>query len=128
MTAHKHGIARPGTILIVEDDADIRDVLAEVLLDEGYVVATAADGGAALAWLKENPAPCMILLDLYMPVMDGEAFRAAQLRDHEQAQVPVIVVSAARDVHDRARALGAAGWVQKPLPLERLLKLVEAFC
>lgn len=128
MTDHARCIITSGTVLIIEDDADIRDVLADILREEGYQVATAEDGIAALAWLERNPEPCIILLDLYMPVMDGEEFRAAQLRDQRRAHIPIIVVSAARDVDTRARALGAAGYLQKPLQLEELLEIVAAIC
>lgn len=120
--------AERGVVLVIEDDSEIREVMGEVLREEGFDVASAEDGQAALDWLRDHPPPCVILLDLYMPVMSGEEFRSAQLRDEAWAHVPVVVVSAARDVHKRAAALQAVGFVRKPVALDRLLSMVAAHC
>src|SRR5256712_12775997 len=83
------------SILIVEDDADVRGALTVVLEGEGYPVVEAAHGQEALQYLCADPAGfCMILLDLWMPVMNGWEFRAQQLKDPALAEVPVIVVTA----------------------------------
>ena len=88
---------------MVDDDALIRDTLATALGDEGYAVRVAADGRAALDTIG-HWRPDVIVLDLMMPVMDGPAFRAAQRATAETAQIPVIVLSAAHEVHARAAA------------------------
>ena len=117
-----------GSILVVEDDPDIRDALATVLETEGYDVAKASDGQEALGQLRTSATPSLILLDLYMPVMNGWAFRAEQLRDPKLASIPVVVLSADSRVANRAADLGAAGWVGKPIDFDRLLALVAIHC
>lgn len=115
-------------VLVVEDDAEIRESLVEVLSDSGYEVYGAADGQAALEKLGQLPSPpCLILLDLMMPVMDGRTFRREQLARPELSNIPVIVVSA----HQAAIAsseLGAAGHLAKPLGIDELLATVEKHC
>ena len=104
-------------VLVVEDDALLRMLLAEILRDEGFAVRTAANGAQGLdqgaAW-----APDVIVLDLLMPVMDGYTFMRA--RDGRMADVPVVVMSAARE----ERRLGAA-YLPKPVDLCALLDQVE---
>ena len=108
-------------VLVVDDDASNRDLIAEVLADEGHDVAQAGEGACALAMLAAWPAD-LILLDLLMPEMDGWAFRARQLATPRSADVPVIMLSAARDV--RVEALRPAAFVPKPFDLEHLLATV----
>jgi CheY-like chemotaxis protein len=108
------------TILQVEDDQTIRETIAEVLRDEGYTVAEAANGQEALRWLAENPEPC------FMPVMSGADFRARQLGDPHLSQIPVVVVSAI-DGH-RAADLRPSAFVPKPIDLGRLLTCIEQHC
>src|ERR1039458_2805429 len=105
----------PPRVLLVEDDADIRDLLAGFLEDEGFTVATAPNGKEALAWLGTHPAPRVILLDLWMPVMTGEEFREVQMRDPVLAAIPVVIITAATDGPQRATALGVEGWIRKPV-------------
>src|SRR4051794_28574938 len=81
-------------ILVVDDDPDLRDTLGQILEDEGYSVAAASNGREALAYLRERPAPSLILLDLMMPVMDGWQFRSEQRLDSVLAKIPVLVISA----------------------------------
>jgi CheY-like chemotaxis protein len=111
-------------VLVVDDDELIRDTLATALSDEGYSVRVAGDGRAALdtlgAW-----RPDLIVLDLMMPIMDGQAFRAAQRSAPVTADIPVIVLSAAHNVHARAADLGAAAVFPKPFDLMALLDAVE---
>ena len=115
-----------GGVLIVDDDPDIRDSLREVLEDEGYEVATVANGREALDHLKaSNPRPCVILLDLMMPVMDGWQFRKEQKQDPEIAGIPLVVITA---TGTRPVLIDAAELVMKPLDLERLLQAVERYC
>ena len=82
------------TILIVEDDRDIRDVLAEILADEGYHVLLAEDGLEGLRRLAEGPRPALILLDLMMPRMDGFELLATLRHRPGGRRVPVVVVTA----------------------------------
>lgn len=114
------------SILIVEDDRDIRESLAEVLEDEGYSVASAADGLRALEYLSaEAEKPDLILLDLMMPNMNGFQFREEQLKSAEHARIPVAVLSADSDPNERAGDLNVAGYVKKPLKINALLELVR---
>jgi CheY-like chemotaxis protein len=116
------------SVLIVEDDLDIRDTLALILRGKGYSVAGAANGEEALAYLRHAAQPCLILLDLMMPVMDGTQFRTEQQKDPELADIPVVVVSADGAVHQKAASIGAAASLKKPIDLDVLLDLVGRFC
>ena len=110
------------SILVVDDDADIRESVAEALEAEGYRVATAANGAIALRLLREQEVrPDAILLDIMMPDMDGRAFREEQLKDLKMALIPVIVFTAIGAPADMARRLQAAGVLKKPLHLDDLL-------
>ena len=113
------------TVLVVEDDFDLRDALVPILEYEGHRVVSAANGKEALERLQTMPPPSLILLDLMMPVMDGEEFRARQLRDPTLASIPVVVVSAHASAEERAALLGAAGCVKKPFEIEDLLEQVR---
>lgn len=86
-------IPRVGTVLLVEDDEDIRTATADVLIEEGYTVRLAANGDEALRWLRSGLRPCVILLDLMMPVMDGLTFLKVS-RAQGFGEIPVVVVSA----------------------------------
>jgi CheY-like chemotaxis protein len=111
---------RPLSVLIVEDDADIREVLADVLECEGYSVMQAANGEEALWLLRSEPLPSAIVLDLMMPVMNGTEFRVAQLADPRLASIPVIVLTAnVVATHDIER-LAVAHSLMKPIRLEQL--------
>ena len=111
-------------VLVVDDDLSIQGFLAEALADEGYGVQTAANGREALTIL-ETWRPDLILLDLMMPEMDGWTFRAEQRTRPDLADVPVIVLSAMRDLATKVQALDPAGVFSKPFDLERLLATIE---
>jgi CheY-like chemotaxis protein len=115
-------------ILLIEDDADIRTDLSEILQDEGHQVTTATNGLEALGTLRSGPAPDLILLDLMMPIMDGWAFRAEQLRDTSLAEIPVVILSGASNVARDAADLSASGQVGKPIRLEELLDEISRHC
>jgi CheY-like chemotaxis protein len=117
-----------GNILIVEDDFDIRDALTQILEEEGYTVATAANGREALDALAGGPMPSLILLDLMMPIMNGWQFRAEQLKDARLASVPVLVISADPHLQAKVAMLGAVGILKKPIMLDDLLAAVESRC
>jgi CheY-like chemotaxis protein len=122
--------ANPATILLVEDDADIRTSLADILTDEGYRVRTAANGSEALQQLRERdtPRPALILLDLMMPVMDGWKMREEMLKDSALASIPVVVLSGVIDLGHQATALGAAAYITKPFELGSLVNTVHQLC
>jgi CheY-like chemotaxis protein len=119
----------PHTILVVDDDAGIRDTLGDLLADEGYAVLTAAHGLDALTKLRQNgqQKPCVILLDLMMPVMTGAEFYTEQQRDPELASIPVVIISAGAGLPTKAAAFGGA-YLAKPLRLETVLETVERYC
>jgi CheY-like chemotaxis protein len=115
-------------ILVVDDDRDIRDSLIELLQEHGYRAAGAANGREALALLGTTPhSPCLILLDLMMPVMDGRGFREEQLKNPAWAQIPVIVISAYSDAQAQARALDLE-CLRKPLAMRLLIEVVQRHC
>ncbi|MBC7975449.1 MAG: response regulator [Myxococcales bacterium] len=112
-------------VLVVDDDRDIRDSLIETLEDHGYAAIGAGNGVEALEVLRTAEAPpCLILLDLMMPVMDGREFREQQLKHAAWAEIPVIVVSAYGDVEEQAGALHLA-FMRKPLATRPLIAAVE---
>lgn len=116
-------------ILIVDDDDDIRELLAEFLEDEGYRVTTARNGLDALTLLRAGGTlPRMILLDLMMPVMNGFQFLEAFRRDPALSPIPVAVVSAHGGLGPAERAVIAAPILAKPLALPRLLQIVGELC
>ena len=115
------------TIRIVEDDRDIRDVLADILVDEGYHVLLAEDGLEGLQRLRDGPQPALILLDLMMPRMDGFQFRDEQRRRPEWRDIPVVLLTAGGDLPDKARQLDAADALRKPVKLESLLEMIDRF-
>ncbi|MGC4122157.1 MAG: response regulator [Myxococcales bacterium] len=120
---------RTGLVLIVDDDADIRWSLEFVLEDGGYRVTTAANGAEALRSLRSGgPLPDVILLDLRMPVMDGQQFRETQLRDPALAHVPVVALSGDADLAARSRAMGIERFLLKPVNLDRLLTELGRYC
>jgi two-component system response regulator MprA len=115
------------TILVVEDDTDVREALVEALAEHGYDVTSAADGREALAALRAGARPGLILLDLMMPRMNGTEFRAAQRRDAALARIPVVLLSADALVAEKAAALEVASYVRKPIDFGALLDLIEGF-
>ena len=111
-------------VLVVEDHADLREMLAVLLEAEGYTVQTARNGAEALKCLDAEQ-PSVILLDLMMPVMTGDEFRVRQLADPRHKHVPVICMTAAHDGLDRAERINANAYFQKPVDFERLLGAVR---
>jgi CheY-like chemotaxis protein len=113
------------TILVVDDEYAVVEALAALLEDEGYNVATAANGEEALAVLAGGLSPDLILLDVMMPRMDGRALLGALRRDPIRRAVPLIVMSAALSPLSPAE-LGDAVFLPKPFDLRRLLAAIEA--
>jgi len=109
-------------ILLVEDDEIVRRAIQMVLEWEGYRVQCANNGQEALDVLRSGQRqPCLILLDIMMPVLDGEQFRQEQLRDPSLASIPVIVVSAA----SFAEAVSAVHHIHKPFEVQELLDAIH---
>ena len=115
------------SILIVEDENPIRDVITEILEDEGYRVAGATNGLEALKYLRQHAHPRLILLDLGMPVMTGWEFREQQQRDPQLAEIPVIVMSALPDLNRKAAALKVADCLDKPVNIDTLLGAIARY-
>jgi CheY-like chemotaxis protein len=116
------------TVLVVDDDRDIRESICDLLSEEGYVVVTAENGAQALDRLRASSDPCVILLDLMMPVMDGIDFRSHQRGDPALADIPVIVVSASGDGRTTAASLDAADFIAKPIRVQQLISAVHKIC
>ena len=110
-------------VLVIDDDAGLRELLQLCLEDEGYAVAVAANGREGLDRLQRW-RPRVILLDLMMPVMDGWTFRAEQLARDDLARIPVVVLSAAHQARRQAELLGAAAIIEKPFDLVSLCATV----
>ena len=115
------------TILLVEDDFDVREALAETLRDEGYDVHCAGDGEEALQYLRGGGRPGLILLDLMMPRMSGSEFRLVQKVDPELGRIPVVLLSADGRMEEKARVLETDGAIKKPIDLPDLLSAIERF-
>lgn len=116
-------------IVIIEDDADLRETMQDLLEMEGFSVYTAENGKAGLKLIENSGKPCLILLDLMMPEMNGWEFLEAMQRDKQAllAQTPVAVVSAAADMSDVQQQYGCSV-LKKPVSLDRLLALAHAHC
>jgi CheY-like chemotaxis protein len=115
-------------VLVVEDDAAIRDELADVLRENGYDVLAAENGVDALGRLAPGGPPSLIVLDLMMPIMDGWGFRAEQLKLPAIAQIPIVVITGGNDAEQEAALLGAIGYLVKPFKWEALLRVVDTCC
>jgi CheY-like chemotaxis protein len=121
-------MSRPdGPVLIVDDDDDSRIMLATLLTVDGYRVITASNGAQALDQARLHH-PCLILLDLTMPVMDGRTFRERQLADRAIRDIPVALVTAVHDIDQQAKSLRAAACISKPFDFDTLRARVAAAC
>lgn len=116
-----------GSVLVVDDDDDIREILSSLLERQGFRVITAADGGEAMERLQAGERPGLILLDLMMPRVSGEEFRARQLAEEPLAKIPVIVLSGAGEIQEAAEKL-AVEVIPKPIELSLLISTVRRFC
>ena len=115
-----------GPVIIVDDDVDVCAMLEQFLLSHGYEVLTANNGADALQAMRER-RPCLVLLDVLMPVMDGWQFRRHQLANADLAKIPVLCMTAACDPYHVALELKTR-CLRKPLDLDDILREVEAAC
>jgi len=113
-------------VLVVEDEEEARTFLVQILELEGFNARGFGNGAEALEYLQKAEPPCLIVLDLLMPVMDGPQFRAAQLCDPRLAKVPVIVVTALEP--SAAMGLSPLRIFRKPVNIEGLIKVVRDNC
>jgi CheY-like chemotaxis protein len=112
------------TVLVVDDEPDIRASIADALTDEGYVVFSAANGRQALEVMPSLPRPYVVLLDIIMPVMSGVELYAQMQADPALAKIPVVVSTS-----DPSRAPRGVPLMKKPIDLGRLLRTIAAqFC
>ncbi|MFL5347838.1 MAG: response regulator [Hyalangium sp.] len=118
----------PHRVLVVEDDLEIRESLMEILEDHGYEPVGAENGLEALDKLRASlQQPCLIVLDLMLPKMDGRAFRQEQLRTPKFADIPVVVISAFRDVAQTAQEMKAE-YLKKPFKPDELVQVAQRYC
>jgi two-component system response regulator CpxR len=116
---------RDRPILIVDDDLDIREVLAETLAEEGFDVVTATNGLEAIQVIRSmKPPPSIILLDLMMPIMDGYGFLEQRDKDAQLASIPIAIITAGRGV-DRSRLGSGAVIIPKPIDLPTLVGVLH---
>jgi CheY-like chemotaxis protein len=115
-----------GLIFVIDDDEGVRTSLCELLEDEGHQATGFPNGRRAFDELLAGAHPCVIFLDLMMPVMDGWTFRAEQLKDTRLSRIPVVVITAAGE--RMAASVNASEVLQKPLKAERVLALVGEYC
>ncbi|CAN5504891.1 N/A [soil metagenome] len=114
------------TILLVEDNDDVREMMALALQLNGHSVRLAANGCEALAQLQAGVKPNLILMDLMMPVMTGWELRAALKEDPRLRDIPVVVISALPT--ENAQRLQDTAYVTKPVDIDRLLEMVGSYC
>ena len=117
------------SILVVDDDDAIRLVISTLLTEEGYLVTEAVNGQAALTQLHSStPLPCVILLDLMMPVLSGWEFLRIRQTDPVVQRIPVVAISASRGIADSVATLNVQEALAKPIDLDRLLATIQLYC
>ncbi len=112
-------------VMVIDDELDVRDGIAELLQQHGFSVSTAANGAEALELLRSGLRPRLILLDLMMPVMNGETFWNICHDDPLLSSIPVLILSADTTSAVKLMRTGASGFLKKPVRLEKLLQAVE---
>ncbi len=113
----------PKSVLVIDDDDDLREAIGALLDAEGYEVAYAANGAEALELLASQMVG-LVLLDMRMPVMNGWEF-AKRFHERHDHLAPIVVVTAAADAGSCAADIGADGWISKPFELTAFLKTVR---
>ncbi|MFW5966182.1 MAG: response regulator [Persicimonas sp.] len=112
-------------VLVVEDEENVRESVAALLEVEGLEVITADNGARALALLRSEPDVSLIILDLMMPQMDGWAFRARQLNQPELRDIPVVVLSGAREIDREVKEMEPEAVLRKPVSIQELLDILD---
>ncbi len=116
------------TVLVVDDDPEIREIVCMALRCEGYIAEAAANGEDAIMRIHEIGPPALILLDLSMPVMGGAAFCERQHHDPHLSAIPVVVLSGEQDGREQSARMGADGFLGKPVDLDALLDVIGHYC
>ena len=114
-------------ILVVDDDADVREAVRDTLQDEGYPVAEASDGTEALRYLRAHSPPPLILLDWNMAPMNGGEFMAELGKDARFSKAAVVLLTADAHIEDKVRSYAFADCLRKPVSLDKLFQLVARF-
>jgi two-component system OmpR family response regulator len=114
-------------VLVIDDDEDVRDMISAILRFKGYRVAEASGGAEALGLLRGGVRPFLVLLDLMMPGMSGQEFKIAFDEDLALPRAPVVIISGDGRIAELAAAMGADGFLWKPMEMRALLTLVESF-
>jgi CheY-like chemotaxis protein len=121
------GATSRGVVLVVDDEPMIRTLVSEAIADEGYTVVRAADGREALAALARGAVPCLILLDMRMPEVDGWEF-VRRYRRLPEPHAPIVVMTAARDAAAWAGEVGADGVLPKPFDITGIDEVLRRYC
>jgi two-component system, chemotaxis family, chemotaxis protein CheY len=121
---HEHASPDASYILVVEDDADLRQLHAEVLVDAGLPVREAADGLEGLEIMEAHGVPAVVVLDLRMPRMNGWDFAERLRARPEWRDIAIVVVAAHYQIREEATALGASAWLHKPVSIDDLARVV----
>jgi CheY-like chemotaxis protein len=116
------------TVLVVDDDGDLLEVLGEVIEQEGYRAVTTKSCDSALTLLLGGETPCVILLDLKMPGMSGEEFRRLQLADPRFCDIPVVGFTGLANGGAETRRLALSSFLRKPVKLHHLLETIAHYC
>lgn len=118
----------PKTVLVVEDDEDTREGVAELLQRNGYRAVTAENGADALGQLRAGLRPALILLDLNMPDKNGWQFRVEQVLDPRLDRIPIVAYSGDAEAHANSVWLGAVACLRKPFEVNQLIDIVRVHC
>lgn len=116
-----------GYILLVEDEAELREVLVELLQEEGHRVVQAENGKVALEYLRSHPAPDLVLLDFMMPIMDGKKFCEERLKDAELKKIPVALLTAATISAETIDEMQVLTVLAKPIDMDVFFKTIKEF-
>jgi DNA-binding response OmpR family regulator len=114
-------------VLIIDDDLSISDLLCDFLSSSGYGVRSFTSAQQALNFMKEEPPFHVILLDLMMPEMDGQALRQQQLKIASWSHVPVVLMSAAAHAKEKLRHVGAVAFLNKPFEITEILRVIRTY-
>jgi len=115
-------------ILVVEDDPALRNAMRDLLGEEGFPSTCAENGQVGLDLLRAGARPCLVLLDLQMPFVDGLTFRRRQLEDPRIAGIPVVVMTGQPSREAEAKRLGVSHFMRKPVAPSHVLGVVEQYC